>query len=211
MRSPLLQIGGAVRVNCQLSFMIGPSSVNTPYVRRDQAVCNLMGSRFYITFCRSSQSIAIAFLWVLLAGGIPMLQPGAAAQHGNYMIVNGDIVLEGGRVLEAGILLIEEGRIVFTGKNVRVRDGRHEVIDATGKQVYPGFDHPSLYAGLLQPDSPEIDSESLSRILQEVCPIETGGKANLLIVKPRADSSQLIIDLIFIDGRIQSAESLESP
>lgn len=170
-----------------------------------------MVSRLNITLSRSSRSLAISLFLVLLAGGIPILQPGAAAQHGDYMIVNGDIVLDKGRVLEAGILLIEEGRIVFTGKNVRVRDGRHEVIDATGKQVYPGFDHPSLYAGLLQPDSPVIDSERLSRILEEVCPIETGGKANLLIVEPGTDSSQMIIDLIFIDGRIQSTESLESP
>ena len=78
------------------------------------------------------------------------------------LIKNGNLHLPGQQVLKEGDILIEGAYIKQIGKNLS--DERAEVLDATGKEVFPGLILPLTsvgltdYANLRQNDSNEISS-----------------------------------------------------
>ena len=57
-----------------------------------------------------------------------------------YLIKNGTVHTGTGKVLEEHDILVEGTKIRKIGKNLCEEDA--EVIDATGKQVFPGFIDP---------------------------------------------------------------------
>lgn len=78
------------------------------------------------------------------------------------LIRNGNLHLPGGEVLTGCDLLSQEGRIVRTGRGLSVPDA--QVLDAAGKEVFPGFVLPVTsvgltdYANLRQGDANEVSS-----------------------------------------------------
>lgn len=74
-------------------------------------------------------------LWVLAGAALPMA---AAAQDGRYAIRGGTVHTLAGPTLEGATILLEGGRITAVGTDVTIPDGT-EVIDATGRHVYPGL------------------------------------------------------------------------
>jgi len=84
------------------------------------------------------------------------------------LIKNGNLHLPGQQVLKEGDILIEGAYIKQIGKNLS--DERAEVLDATGKEVFPGLILPLTsvgltdYANLRQNDSNEISSPCHPRL-----------------------------------------------
>lgn len=125
-----------------------------------------------------------------------------------YAIINGDIVVGDGTKLNSGILLIEEGNIAFIGKNVRIPD-IYEVIDATGKTVYPGFDQWEPYMEFSTNRRLKVPAGRLPDMVEQNGPLAVGETANLFIAAHSTDSTRVAIETIFIKGRILSKEQLD--
>src|SRR5690606_37549917 len=62
----------------------------------------------------------------------------APPQQGTILIKNGTIHTAAGNVISNGSVLIKDGKIAAVGASVPASDGA-TVVDATGKQVYPGL------------------------------------------------------------------------
>ena len=71
------------------------------------------------------------------------------AQKGVMYIKNATIHVGNGQVIENGIIKIKDGKIDEVGANVSVPSGA-EVVDAKGKQVYPGLILPTSNLGLVE-------------------------------------------------------------
>jgi len=69
---------------------------------------------------------------------------------GKLYITGGTIHIGNGQVIEGGTIVIENGKIVQVGPNIAAPSGSGDVkvIDAKGKQVYPGFILPVTDLGL---------------------------------------------------------------
>src|SRR5436305_3153971 len=67
---------------------------------------------------------------------------------GKTYITNGTIHVGNGQVIENGTIEINNGKIVQVGTNVSVSGSDAKVIDAKGKQVYPGLILPVTDLGL---------------------------------------------------------------
>jgi imidazolonepropionase-like amidohydrolase len=72
----------------------------------------------------------------------------AKAYTGKLYITNGTIHVGNGQVIENGTIEINNGKIVQVGPNITPAAGDAKVIDAKGKQVYPGLILPVTDLGL---------------------------------------------------------------
>src|ERR1700760_154386 len=71
----------------------------------------------------------------------------AAPQKGKFFIVGGTIHIGNGQVMENGTIAVDNGKIVQVGQQITIpQDSR--VIDAHGRQVYPGLILPVTDLGL---------------------------------------------------------------
>src|SRR5690554_78147 len=59
-------------------------------------------------------------------------------EYGKFAITGATIHTVTNGVIENGVLLIENDKIVFVGENAKIT-GDYTQIDASGKHVYPGF------------------------------------------------------------------------
>ena len=72
----------------------------------------------------------------------------AKAQKGVVYIKNGTVHVGNGTVIENATVKINNGKIEEVGTNIAVPASGAEVVDATGKQVYPGLILPASNLGL---------------------------------------------------------------
>ncbi len=72
----------------------------------------------------------------------------APAQKGILFIKNATIHVGNGQVIQNGMIQVENGIITKTGTDIPVPSGNSTVIDAKGKQVYPGLILPNSDVGL---------------------------------------------------------------
>ncbi|HVU53415.1 MAG TPA: amidohydrolase family protein [Puia sp.] len=73
----------------------------------------------------------------------------AAAYKGKLYITGGTIHIGNGQVIEGGTIAVDNGKIVQVGQNISVPSGNDvKVIDAKGRQVYPGLILPVTDLGL---------------------------------------------------------------
>jgi len=81
--------------------------------------------------------------------GVP--SPGDTQEKPVY-ITGATIHIGDGTVLEKGILAFDEGKISLVSDNVAIKmnPDKVEIIDATGKHVYPGFISPNSLNGLVE-------------------------------------------------------------
>jgi imidazolonepropionase-like amidohydrolase len=82
----------------------------------------------------------------------------APVQKKPVLLVGGTIHTGTGEVIENGILAFDAGKITFAGKASDYTSGRNntEVIDITGKQVYPGLIFPNTSLGLVEIGGVEV-------------------------------------------------------
>ena len=76
----------------------------------------------------------------------------APAQKKPVMLVGGTIHTGTGDVIENGTILFSGGKITSVGKSSDIKADKagYEVIDVTGKQVYPGLIFPNTSIGLIE-------------------------------------------------------------
>jgi hypothetical protein len=76
----------------------------------------------------------------------------APAQKKPVMLVGGTIHTGTGQVIEDGTVAFTAGRITAVGKtsDLKIDKSGYEVIDVTGKQVYPGLIFPNTSLGLIE-------------------------------------------------------------
>ena len=72
---------------------------------------------------------------------------------GRLFITGGTIHVGNGQVIEGGTIEVNNGKIVQVGQNVNVSGGDAKVVDAKGKQVYPGLILPITDLGLKEIES----------------------------------------------------------
>jgi imidazolonepropionase-like amidohydrolase len=76
----------------------------------------------------------------------------AAVQKKPVMLTGGTIHTGTGEVIENGTILFSEGKITSVGKSedIKIDKTGYEVIDVTGKQIYPGLIFPNTSLGIIE-------------------------------------------------------------
>jgi len=92
--------------------------------------------------------LAISTCFLLAANAQETMAP-AKPQTGIIYIKNATIHVGDGKVIENGVIKIKDGKIAEVGANIAVPAGA-EVVDAHGKQVYPGLILPTSSLGLVE-------------------------------------------------------------
>lgn len=77
----------------------------------------------------------------------------AKEQSKLVVIKNATIHVGNGQVINNGVIIVNKGKIEKIGTNLDIPAGSAEVIDATGKHVYPGIILPTSKTGLLETGS----------------------------------------------------------
>lgn len=77
---------------------------------------------------------------------------------GKFAITNATIHTVTNGTIEGGIVLIDDHAILLVGKNAKIPD-EYEVIDASGKHVYPGFIDANTRLGLEEVGSIELTQD----------------------------------------------------
>lgn len=72
----------------------------------------------------------------------------AAPYKGKLFITGGTIHVGNGQVIEGGTIAVDNGKIVQVGQNINIPQGDVKVVDAKGKQIYPGIILPVSDLGL---------------------------------------------------------------
>jgi hypothetical protein len=95
-----------------------------------------------------SISLIVACIFQVMAQS-PVVAP---PQKKPVMLVGGTIHTGTGEVIENGIVAFSGGKITFVGKSAENKSDRksYDVIDITGKQVYPGLIFPNTSLGLVE-------------------------------------------------------------
>src|ERR1700710_2692053 len=69
---------------------------------------------------------------------------------GKLFITGGTIHVGNGQVIEGGSIEVDNGKIVKIGQGLTVPSGDVKLIDAKGKQIYPGLILPVTNLGLME-------------------------------------------------------------
>lgn len=77
----------------------------------------------------------------------------APPQEGPILLKGAVIHVGNGTKIENGAIAFSEGKITAVGKAGEVSEAGHQVIDLTGKQIYPGFILPDVQIGLVEVSS----------------------------------------------------------
>jgi imidazolonepropionase-like amidohydrolase len=93
----------------------------------------------------------IFIIILLLVTGVAFSQPPVPgkAQSSPIVLKGGTIHIGNGQVIQNGSLVFENGKITEVGASVTTPAGA-EVIDVTGKQIYPGLILPNTTIGLVE-------------------------------------------------------------
>jgi hypothetical protein len=110
--------------------------------------------------------LILTFIFQVIAQS-PVVTP---AQKKPVMLVGGTIHTGTGEVIESGTIVFSGGKITAVGKkaDITVNTG-YEVIDVTGKQIYPGLIFPNTSVGLIEIGS-GVDVATDSREIGELNP-----------------------------------------
>ena len=77
----------------------------------------------------------------------------APAQKGLMYVTNATIHVGNGKVIENGTIVVRDGKIEKVGNDINIPSGDANVIDAKGKQIYPGLILPTSALGLIEMSS----------------------------------------------------------
>jgi imidazolonepropionase-like amidohydrolase len=84
----------------------------------------------------------------------------APEQKGVMYVKNATIHVGNGTVIENGVIVVRDGKIEKVGKDIVVPAGETNVVDAKGKQVYPGLILPSSSLGLIETSSVRASNDA---------------------------------------------------
>ncbi len=105
----------------------------------------------YMHICPVFKQFAatMLFLSLSLCGSITLAQTPAPPQEGPVAITGGTIHTITNGAIEKGSMLFEDGIITAIGQQISIPEDA-EIIDATGKHVYPGFIQGRSTIGLME-------------------------------------------------------------
>jgi len=92
-------------------------------------------------------ALALAISVMVTTGA--MAQIPEKATFGKYALINAEIYTVSNGVIKQGTVLINGKNIEFVGTNAKITDD-YQVIDCTGKRIYPGFIDSFTYLGLVE-------------------------------------------------------------
>lgn len=92
-------------------------------------------------------ALALAISVMITTGA--MAQIPEKATFGKYALINAEIHTVSNGVIKQGTVLINGKNIEFVGTNAKITD-EYQVIDCTGKRIYPGFIDSFTYLGLVE-------------------------------------------------------------
>lgn len=84
----------------------------------------------------------------------------AGPQKGLLFITNATIHVGNGTVIENGTIQVRDGKIEKVGKDITVPQDNAQVVDAKGKQVYPGLILPTSALGLIEISAVRASNDS---------------------------------------------------
>ena len=84
----------------------------------------------------------------------------APVQKGVMYVKNATIHVGNGKVIENGIIQIRDGKIEKVGTDITIPPGETNVVDASGKQVYPGLILPISSLGLVEINAVRATNDS---------------------------------------------------
>src|ERR1700710_2136559 len=94
-------------------------------------------------------SLGGLLLGITLSYGQATISP-AKPQSKPIVITGAPIHVGNGQVINNGYITFDKGKITGIGEGSAPGTSGYEVIDATGKQVYPGFICPMTTLGLIE-------------------------------------------------------------
>lgn len=103
------------------------------------------------------------YIFLLLASTFALAQQTPASKQTKTIFISGARTHTGnGTVIENGYISIKDGKIVDIGDATNLKPEKHDImIDATGKEIYPGFIAPNATLGLVEIDAVKAsDDES---------------------------------------------------
>lgn len=127
-----------------------------------------------------TQRLLIVMAWVcLMWGSVPSAEAASTRAW-----VGGTVHPVSGDVIEQGVVLVRDGKIVAVGKDVQV-PAEAEVIDLAGKHLYPGFVHPASTLGLVEINSVRgtVDTTEINDVNSELR-AEVAFNADSLLLPP---------------------------
>jgi hypothetical protein len=101
---------------------------------------------------RNKLYISVTLIFAILHMASAQSPVVAPAQKKTILLIGGTIHTGTGEVIENGTVVFSEGKITFAGKSSDSKADKTgaEVIDVTGKQVYPGLIFPNTSLGLVE-------------------------------------------------------------
>ncbi|WP_438967080.1 amidohydrolase family protein [Flavobacterium sp.] len=103
------------------------------------------------------------YIFLLLASTFALAQQTPSSKQTKTIFISGARTHTGnGTVIENGYISIKDGKIVDIGDATNLKPEKHDImIDATGKEIYPGFIAPNATLGLVEIDAVKAsDDES---------------------------------------------------
>jgi imidazolonepropionase-like amidohydrolase len=91
----------------------------------------------------------LALIIVVLVATTAVAQIPEKATFGKYALINAEIHTVSNGVIKQGTVLINGKNIEFVGTNAKITD-EYQVIDCSGKRIYPGFIDSHTYLGLVE-------------------------------------------------------------
>jgi imidazolonepropionase-like amidohydrolase len=139
-------------------------------------------------------------------------QTPAPKQSKSILILNGTAHLGNGTVLENSAIGFKDGKItlVADARLIRLAEGAYDVtIDATGKQVYPGFIAPNSTLGLVEIDAVKSsdDEEEIGSINPHVRAI-IAYSADSKVIETVRPNGVLMAQITPRGGRISGTSSI---
>lgn len=131
----------------------------------------------------------------------------AKVQKEKIAIMGGTVYVGNGSRIVNGCIVFENGKIIYAGTDLRKADGVNNKIDATGKQIYPGFIGPSTNLGLAEIEQVKatIDYRELGSLNPNVRSMTSYNTDSKII--PTVRSNGMLMAQVIPSGGIISGQS----
>ncbi len=131
----------------------------------------------------------------------------APAQKEKIAIVGGTIHVGNGSVINNGCIIFEKGKIIYAGTDLQKADGIKNIIDANGKQIYPGFICPATNLGLAEIEQVKatIDYQEIGSLNPNIRALTSYNTDSKII--PTVRSNGMLMAQVIPNGGVISGQS----